>query len=577
MPAHMIPPRPRSYVPSSEEGLLFDALEKLPSDYWVVHSYRFLNIDNEKNLEREIDFVIFNKDKGFLCIEAKHGRIYSDEGLWFYENGNLMSHSEGPFVQASTAKHELMNKIKNYSCFKDILKRCTFRHAVWMHSYEQEEINKYLRLPESDTRLVLTKEDLKDPTSKIESIFNIPFFRKNIDGRNIEIKTSISEKEGESIINQIICPKFKVLTAAKPNIKFSDIVFYHMLEEQSRVLDFLVGQRSVAICGAAGTGKTLLAIEEVKRLSLEGKKVLFLCFNRLLRNELFSSYKFNNVDFNTISEFCNEITGNYDDYTSLNEIIFEQMVENTFPYDGVIIDEGQDFGIKDIEESQLLQTFREGLLQKEDSIFFIFYDRMQCVHNSDLPTVIDNCDSKITLYRNCRNTKHIGQSSINPLDAPDRRRITFLNELSGDAVNLHFCTPGKFVNTIDEIIQKYKDTKTVILTCSTEGQSSISAFIKKESDYSYYKKTKFTTCRKFKGLEADTVILIDLEPETFKGENKQLFYVGSSRAKLNLEMITTMNENECLTALKNLNYPKIRQNKLKVCMALALKANCLEE
>lgn len=48
------------------------------------------------------------------------------------------------------------------------------------------------------------------------------------------------------------------------------------------------------------------------------------------------------------------------------------------------------------------------------------------------------------------------------------------------------------------------------------------------------------------------------------GNNKQLFYVGSSRAKLNLEMITTMNEKECFTALINLNYQKIRQNKLKV-------------
>ena len=574
--AHMIPPRPRNYVPSSEEGIIFDALEKLPSDYWVVHSYRFLNIDNDKNLEREIDFVVFNKSKGFLCIEAKHGRIYSEEGLWFYENGNLMSHSEGPFVQASTAKHELMNKLKNYSCFKDILKRCTFRHAVWMHSYEQEEINKFLKLPETDIKLVLTKDDLADPTSKIESIFSIPFYKKTSDGRNVEVKTSLSDKEGEAIINQIICPKFKVLTAAKPNIKFSDIVFYHMLEEQARVLDFLVGQRSVAICGAAGTGKTLLGVEEAKRLSLDGKKVLYLCFNRLLNKELNDSYKIDNVDFYTISEFCYEKTGNYNNYTRLNEIIFEQMVENTFPYDGVIIDEGQDFGIKDIEESQLLQTFMEGLLQKEDSVFFIFYDRMQCVHNTDLPSVIGNCDSKITLYRNCRNTKHIGQSSINPLDAPDRKRITFLNELSGDAVNLHFCSSEKVIKKLDELIAKYKDTKTIILTCSTESQSIISSYIHKESDYSYYKNTKFTTCRKFKGLESDTVILIDLVPETFKGENKQLFYVGSSRAKLNLEMITSMNDHQCLTALNNLNYQKIRQNKLKVCMALALKANCLE-
>lgn len=573
--AHMIPSRPRNYVPSSEEGIIFDALEKLPSDYWVVHSYRFLNIDNEKNLEREIDFVVFNKSKGFLCIEAKHGRIYSEEGLWFYGNGDLMPHSEGPFVQASSAKHELLNKIKKSPAFRDCIKRCAFRHAVWMHSYERNEIEKNLKLPEADIRLVLTKDDLTDPTKTIEDIFSIPIYKKNSDGQSFEVKTNLSDNEGEAIINQIICPTFKILSAAKPNIRFSDIIFYHMLEEQSRVLDFLVGQRSVAICGAAGTGKTLLAIEEAKRLSMAGKKVLYLCFNQLLRNELFDSYKIPNVDFYTISKFCREKAGNFEDYDALNELIFEQIVEKQFPYEAVIIDEGQDFGIRDIEKSDILKTLKEGLLEIEDSVFYIFYDRMQCVHNSDLPSVIDNCDSKITLYKNCRNTKHIGQSSINPLDAQDKKRITFLNELKGDAVNLHFCSSDNLISKIDDLIKKYKDSKTIILTCATETTSCLSNFIQKDRDYSYYKKTKFTTCRKFKGLEADTVILIDITPETFKDENKQLFYVGSSRAKLNLEMITTMNDQDCLKALQNLGAKKIRKDKLKISLALELKANCL--
>lgn len=374
--AHMIPAHPRNFVASSEEGIIFDALEKLPNDYWIVHSFRFLNIDDEKNIEREIDFVVFNKTKGFLCIEAKHGRIYSEDGLWFYENGNLMSHSEGPFVQASTAKHELINKIRKNPNLRDLVKRCTFRHAVWMHSYEKNEIENNLSLPESDVRLVLTKDDLKNPTSTIEKIFNIPFFTKTPDGKTYEIKTNLSDSEGETIINQIICPTFKIFSKTQANIKFSDIIFFHMLEEQARVLDFLIGQRSVAICGAAGTGKTLLAIEEAKRLVQTGKKVLYLCFNHLLKKELSDSYKINNVDFYTISEFCQLKTGNFEDYNSLNDIIFEQLVEKQFPYDGVIIDEGQDFGIKDIEKSEILKTFREGLLETEDSVFYIFYDRM---------------------------------------------------------------------------------------------------------------------------------------------------------------------------------------------------------
>ena len=45
-------------------------------------------------------------------------------------------------------------------------------------------------------------------------------------------------------------------------------------------------------------------------------------------------------------------------------------------------------------------------------------------------------------------------------------------------------------------------------------------------------KVLFTTVRKFKGLEADVVICVDLEESTFADEKKRnLFYVGTNKAK----------------------------------------------
>ncbi len=43
-----------------------------------------------------------------------------------------------------------------------------------------------------------------------------------------------------------------------------------------------------------------------------------------------------------------------------------------------------------------------------------------------------------------------------------------------------------------------------------------------------YKGVKYTTCRKFKGLEADAVILIDVDESIFEEEHKLLYYVGTS-------------------------------------------------
>ncbi len=52
--------------------------------------------------------------------------------------------------------------------------------------------------------------------------------------------------------------------------------------QQFRVLDQLADNPRLVIDGLAGTGKTMLAIESARRAVESGRRVLFLCFNRLL-------------------------------------------------------------------------------------------------------------------------------------------------------------------------------------------------------------------------------------------------------------------------------------------------------
>ena len=55
----------------------------------------------------------------------------------------------------------------------------------------------------------------------------------------------------------------------------------------------------------------------------------------------------------------------------------------------------------------------------------------------------------------------------------------------------------------------------------------------------------FTTVRKFKGLEAMAVICIDIDSETFENDrNRNVFYVGTSRAMSYLDLITTTSPEE---------------------------------
>ena len=61
--AIMIPEMPRDYDPVSLEGAMFDALKKLPEDYYIVHSFKNVYVEENVLHEGEADFVIFNPTK----------------------------------------------------------------------------------------------------------------------------------------------------------------------------------------------------------------------------------------------------------------------------------------------------------------------------------------------------------------------------------------------------------------------------------------------------------------------------------------------------------------------------------
>ena len=55
--AIMIPEMPRDYDPVSLEGAMFDALKKLPEDYYIVHSFKNVYVEENILHEGEADFV----------------------------------------------------------------------------------------------------------------------------------------------------------------------------------------------------------------------------------------------------------------------------------------------------------------------------------------------------------------------------------------------------------------------------------------------------------------------------------------------------------------------------------------
>ena len=546
----MIPEKPRDFDPRSREDIMFSALESLPDEYYVVHSFRVNKIRTDNSLyEGEADFVIFHPKKGILCLEAKATRVRYESGTWYYGNGRPM-HSGGPVAQAQRAMYAVRDYMQDHN-MGDFVNRCKFLYAVWFPLVSDDYLRRMFLPPELPRELLLAEEALYNPAFYLDRIFSLTDHGKT--------ETSLNAAQASRIVNEILCPQFEIAPSASFDADTKRILFHRLLKEQASVLNFLEEQKTAVINGAAGTGKTLVAVEKAKRHAFRGEKVLFLCFNRQLRDHLAENYAHENIDYETVARFaCRLGQTREPDYALLNRLLEDMWEKGTFPYQHVIVDEGQDFGSDAIEEADILSTLKTIIEDtREDGSFYVFYDKLQLIQARKMPQFLEDADCKLTLYRNCRNTENIARTSLRPVS--ERSPKLMENCIVGVPAKLHFCSDeesilGALDDTLDSLLGDGIEN-IVILTCKTETGSVLANYVENGFYPAGKKKIRFTTCRKFKGLEADAVVLIDVDDDTFlgnEGQNVLLYYVGASRARLRLDIMTTMDNDGCILVLESL-------------------------
>ena len=561
--ALMIPNLPRDYEPVSLEGEMFTALSCLPDDYYVIHSFKNVFVKDNVLHEGETDFIVFNPNYGIICVEAKAGRVKYQDGYWMYASDRIMKHG-GPYNQAAQNKWDLLTKIQ-MSSLKDLQYRCKLLHAVWFPSISERELNT-IRFPsEADRNITMTMEALENPKSYLEAIFQIQL--------ESGIKTNLSNNDSKRLIREILCPTFDIFPSSSFDVELKNITFNRLLEEQKALINYLVEQKSAVINGAAGTGKTMIAVEKATRHAIDGDKVLFLCYNVFLKDHLKKKYNNNNIDYMTLDGFaCNICKTQKADYDRACNKVIDMYLTKTFPYKHVIVDEGQDFGKEEIEATNLLQVIHDTVVDNDDieGTFYIFYDKLQLIQSSSIPNYIVDADCKLTLYKNCRNTENIALTSLKPITA--RMPKLYEGSVKGIPATICFCDDAdSVVKRISNTIEEFRNnglTDIVILTCSTEEKSVLGPHVTEGK----YKKKLFTTCRKFKGLEADAIILIDVDEETFEEENVLRYYVGASRAKIRLEIISMMDDDACKKVLQEAMHYTKKIKKPRRELAYALNA-----
>ncbi len=529
-------------VPYSEIRV-YELLEKLPDTYYVFHSVQWAKKGSRwKTTWKENDFLILNKNLGALVLEVKGGEIECHGGVFHQINSqtrevNILNPQKknDPLSQAIDGIYHYRRQIDNIAF--NLEDRFPIETAVWFSTCKiKDKIGSFpLKYREVDGA-ILGDEDFQYGANAIRKVFD---FYENYN------KTSVSDEEFQRILD-LIANDFELITAPAARKGELDHAFLKLTNEQTGLLDYISEQKNATIQGVAGTGKTLIAKEAARRFGLEGRKVLFLCFNRFLYMDLLRRYPYENVTYYNLNTFITKYRPGFDiSSAALRSAELQKISWDALDFDDVIVDEAQDF-----ENSEIL--YFKDFTELREGHFFAFYDKNQLVTTREVPEWIRNSECKLLLTKNCRNTREIALTAYNVIDVELNQKVmmvdgerTGISFVKGQAL-LKLATLLKLL-TGDKYGYEYSDI--VILSLQKEENSIMNGvnrlagipILKERSNTA----VMFTTSRKFKGLESRVVIVTDINESCFTNSDmKKNFYVACSRATQQLVLFVNADDDQ---------------------------------
>lgn len=564
--ARMIPKIISESASSAEKKIFFE-LEKLDDNYIVFHS---LNLpDHVNKIKGEIDFVVICK-YGILCLEVKGGYVERTDGMWKFtdRNGNSNKKSEGPYEQVEGNMYSLMKYLKNKLGEHDNIVKSQFANAVVFADIE----NFSLRDIEFKKEITIDKNRLEN--NNIERIIKEIF--KYYSERNNEIyhfyRRELSKSDLERL-SRFFREDFGYVYSLSKELSDIEKQIIELTEKQKEAFRDMEDNDRIIIRGNGGTGKTLILYEEAIRKSIESKKVLFLCFNRMLVDFLNKKLQAEeeikkNIEIYQIHSYLikslKDIGINIENNGEKN--FFEKELPKTFlkyeykKADVLVIDEAQDllnYNYIDTLDLMLDKGLKNGN-------WYMALDPEQNLYNSQFAEVYEYIKMEIrpTIKRlndNCRNTKQISyqnelltgieQSKNETIYGQDVRNIKYkdneeqrieikeiIKQLKGNGIDLN-----KVV-----ILSKYKFENSVF-----RGENFLKDICKLKfiNEFMNGEGVTFSTIHSFKGLEAPIIILCDVE-ELNKRNDQLLNYVAMSRSKELLYIL--LNENAYKQYEKNI-------------------------
>ncbi|MFC1680348.1 ATP-binding domain-containing protein [Pseudomonadota bacterium] len=380
-----------------------------------------------------------------------------------------------------------------------------------------------------------------------------------------------------SEIRQYLRPDFDRIITRSSTIRQSEEKLLALTNAQYDYLDIADINDRALVEGAAGTGKTLLAIEYARREAAKFRSVLFVCFNRTLAEWLDKQFSGPEKQYVTVGSYHSiirrlvsessykqefeEATGSVNEYELFSETLpfyVELALNERGPVaDTLIIDEAQDLIVENnVPVLNLLVT--GGLAGGRWAIFGDFtrqaiYQTSVSMGDGDTKKrLLDSyCERypTIPLRVNCRNTTPIGEETalLSGFDSLPYR----LSQTEGLAVDYRYFKTREdeqqqLQNSLTTLLDHSVDPQDIVVLSPIRLEKSAAAQMQAVNNVpiSDLRDIRgepgpciiFSTIHAFKGMESPAIVLCGISD--FKSPNgRSLLYVGMSRARSHLIVV----------------------------------------
>ncbi|RLJ37597.1 nuclease-related domain-containing DEAD/DEAH box helicase [Acidovorax sp. 106] len=504
----MIPADGPQDTESSAEVSVYYLLKRgLSDDFTVIHSLPWLaaaatEINGNSAPTGEIDFLVLHARLGILALEVKGGK-YKVQGLKFVHTTKNFSIS--PISQVRKNIHGLATWLgADPSLRWKIHYGLIFPNSDFNDSLVSTALTDVTTNPPQ--KIFVDRQDFSELASRVNEIMEYWFGALK--------QKALGTNRLQKIIDAI-CPDFDGTPQWGSRVAYDKKMWLKLTAEQTVVVNATAKKFRSLVTGWPGTGKTIIATEVARQKLSEGKKVLFLTFNKLLSEHVQTQLGDNvNLTVLTWHSFCAKFARSNrkegersDDWLEAGCLRdFKEAVnqKNTPHYDIMLIDEAQTFRADWINSICQWHEGEIAVFCDATQVFSFERDRISLndlCHELNIPqpfVLTIPLRSPKAIFDRLREVRPPNHQTYSPRELEldslqeklvvnmDEALMTTLSELartglsSSDIAVLSkfgWQTPGKQANGIFETVSRFRGLEaSVVVICHAEKMDDLELF-----------------------------------------------------------------------------------------------------